>query len=138
MVYILFSKCHHFNMEHYIIYSFVSELFSRILETYLHFQLFTIYCRSSNPIWIKFGMRLTYTNTHGYVSWFFQFHFFLLNTLFQHSPTKTNCRSIHPIWIECSMLPEYALLEIVSSVSVQFILGKCFNLTIFMKKYYSK
>ena len=48
---------------------------------YRHFQLGTIYYRSIHPIWIKFGMRLTYTDTRGSFSWFFQYPFFFYKIL---------------------------------------------------------
>ena len=46
-----------------------------VLVKYRRFQLGTIYCRSIDLIRIKFGMRLTCTNTHGRCSWFFSFLF---------------------------------------------------------------
>ena len=46
------------------------------LNEYRHFQLRTIYNRSINQIWIKFDMRLTYTNMHGCFLCFFLFLIF--------------------------------------------------------------
>ena len=62
-------------MNVFCLYFFQSSSYSRKIYKYIffqkctcqHFQLSTIYCRSIHLIWIKFGRRLTETNTLGHI-----------------------------------------------------------------------